>query len=195
MCRFALLLDRARVRVAPEPSAEAVAGAAAVAAYASDARVLAEALAVGVEYFGTLDRQHLVDDLRTGTLPFRAGMPGDFTAWLRRRLHVGPLQGCLTSRAERHGLSPAPVLSSWDRVVPVYASGVEARGETGRAVFSAWQSQRNYEREIASGKVRPRNPSCRLGVRATGDESRGTTCRAPTGHIFTAMMEETDLAG
>lgn len=84
--RFALLLDRARVTVASEPGATALAQALAVTAYGPDARVLAEALTAGVHYFVTLDRQHLVDNPRTGNLPFPVGTPGDFLTWLRRRI-------------------------------------------------------------------------------------------------------------
>jgi predicted nucleic acid-binding protein len=83
--RFALLLDRARVRVAPQASAEALGQARAVTAYAPDAEVLAEALTVGVHYLVTLDRQHFVDNPRTGGLPLLVGTPGDFLAWLRDR--------------------------------------------------------------------------------------------------------------
>jgi predicted nucleic acid-binding protein len=87
--RFALLLDRARVRVAPDPSAEALAQAMAVTAYAPDARVLAEALAMGVDYSVTLDREHFVANPRTAKLPFAVGTPGDFLAWMRERLRSG----------------------------------------------------------------------------------------------------------
>ena len=84
--RFALLLDRARITVGPEPSEEALARASGVTAYVADARVLAEALAVGVHYFVTLDREHFVDNPRTRALPFPVGTPGDFLAWLRGRI-------------------------------------------------------------------------------------------------------------
>lgn len=84
--RFALLLDRARVRVVPEPSAEALAQASAVTVTTPDARVLAEALTARVNYFVTLDREHFVDNPRTGKLPFLVGTPGDFLAWFRDRL-------------------------------------------------------------------------------------------------------------
>jgi len=87
--RFALLLDRARVRVTPEPNAEALAQAMAVTGYAPDARVLAEALTSGVDYLVTLDREHFVGNPRTGTLPFAVGTPGDFLAWLRGRMQKG----------------------------------------------------------------------------------------------------------
>jgi hypothetical protein len=53
------------------------------------ARVLAEALAVGVDYFVTLDREHLVDNPCTGKLLFAVGTPGDFLAWVRERLRSG----------------------------------------------------------------------------------------------------------
>ena len=84
--RFALLLERARVKVAPEPSAEDLGQASAVTAYDPDARVLAEALTAGVDYFISLDREHFVGNPRVGQLPFAVGTPGDFLAWLRDRL-------------------------------------------------------------------------------------------------------------
>ena len=84
--RFALLLDRARVGVAPEPDAQALAQAMGVTGHAPDARVLAEALSAGVDYFVALDREHFVGNPRAGELPFAVGTPGDFLAWLRGRL-------------------------------------------------------------------------------------------------------------
>ena len=84
--RFALLLDRARVHVVPEPGAEALAQATALIPYAPDARVAAEAITAGVDYFVTLDKQHFVGNPRIGRLPFVVGTPGDFLAWFRNRL-------------------------------------------------------------------------------------------------------------
>lgn len=84
--RFALLLDRARVRVGPPSDAVALAQATAVIDYLPDAQILAEALASGVDYLVSLDRQHFVGNPRAASLPFPIGTPGDFLAWYRRRL-------------------------------------------------------------------------------------------------------------
>ena len=86
--RFALLLDRGRVRVVAEPGAGALAQAGAVVVTTPDARVLAEAITAGVDYLVTLDREHFVGNPRTAGLPFVVGTPGDFLAWFRNRLHA-----------------------------------------------------------------------------------------------------------
>ena len=84
--RFALLLDRAAVQVAPEPSVETLVQASQVVPYGPDAHVLAEALAAEVHYLVTLDCQHFVGNPRAAALPFLVGTPGDFLAWLRDML-------------------------------------------------------------------------------------------------------------
>jgi predicted nucleic acid-binding protein len=83
---FALLLDRARVEIGPAPDGEASSRAEKVVRYVPDARVLAEALASEVDYFVTLDRQHFINNPLVSSLPFSVGTPGDFLAWLRKRL-------------------------------------------------------------------------------------------------------------
>jgi predicted nucleic acid-binding protein len=83
---FALLLDRARIAVGPLPDEAQLARAREIVSYAPDAHVLAEALACGVSYFISLDREHLVGNSRATFLPFPIGTPGDFLAWLRDHL-------------------------------------------------------------------------------------------------------------
>jgi predicted nucleic acid-binding protein len=83
---MALLLDRAQVRVGPEAGTEAMALARTAVDYVPDAQVLAEALETGVDYFVSLDREHLVGNPRTETLPFAVGTPGDFLEWYRQQL-------------------------------------------------------------------------------------------------------------
>lgn len=88
---LALLLDRARVRIGPVPALEMQTRARALMAYPPDAdvataAVVAEALAAGVDYLVSLDRQHLVNNLQLAALPFLTGTPGDCLAWLRARL-------------------------------------------------------------------------------------------------------------
>ena len=83
---FALLLDRSRVRVGPEATEDALQTATTTFTYLPDAQVVAEALTVGVDYFVSLDRAHLLGNPRADQLPFPMGTPGDFLAWFRARL-------------------------------------------------------------------------------------------------------------
>jgi len=85
---FALLLDRAKVSVGPEPDDTALAQARTVVDYPPDARIVAEALAVDADYLVSLDRKHLVGNPRASELPFPIGTPGDFLAWFRERLQA-----------------------------------------------------------------------------------------------------------
>ena len=83
---LAALLHRARVQTGPAVTAEQQALAAALVDHASDARIVAEALACGAEYLVTHDQEHLLRNPRLDVLPCRGGTPGDCLAWLRRRL-------------------------------------------------------------------------------------------------------------
>lgn len=83
---FALLLQRANVKMSPEANEETLEQARDVIQYAPDAQVVAEALASRVDYFVSLDRKHLVGNPRARKLPFPIGTPGDFLAWYRERL-------------------------------------------------------------------------------------------------------------
>jgi predicted nucleic acid-binding protein len=83
---FALLLDQAGVEIGPVPDAATSNQAEQVVDYAPDARVLAEALAARADYFVTFDRQHFIDNPSISALPFPVGTPGEFLAWLRKRL-------------------------------------------------------------------------------------------------------------
>ncbi|HHY98531.1 MAG TPA: PIN domain-containing protein [Firmicutes bacterium] len=85
---FALLLDRARIQVGPEASRGDMEKAESVVDYAPDARVLAEALTAGADYFVSFDRKHLIGNPRTGQLPFRLGTAGDFIEWYRGQLQL-----------------------------------------------------------------------------------------------------------
>lgn len=85
---FALLLDRARIQVGPEASGVTMERAESVVDYAPDARVPAEALAVGVDYFISFDRKHFAGNPKTGQLPFHIGTAGDFIQWYRSQLRL-----------------------------------------------------------------------------------------------------------
>jgi len=80
---FALLLDRSKVQVGEEADETALREAQAAIAYLPDAQVVAEALAVGVDYFVSFDRTHLVGNPRAATLPFPIGTAGDFLKWYK----------------------------------------------------------------------------------------------------------------
>ena len=83
---MALLLDRAQVQVGPRAGTAALAQAKSAVEYAPDAKVLAEALELKVDYFVSLDREHLVGNPQTESLPFSVGTPGDFLDWYRRQV-------------------------------------------------------------------------------------------------------------
>jgi len=83
---FALLLDRSGVQVGEEPDESTLHQARSVIDYLPDAQVVAEALALGVDYFVSFDREHLVGNPRAGDLPFPIGTAGDFLEWYREQL-------------------------------------------------------------------------------------------------------------
>jgi hypothetical protein len=57
-----------------------------VIGYLPDAQVVAEALTLGVDYFVSFDREHLVGNPRAGDQPFPIGTAGDFLEWYREQL-------------------------------------------------------------------------------------------------------------
>ncbi len=83
---LAALLHQAQAQVGPAATGEQQARAAAVVAYAPDARSVAEALACQADYLVTHDQEHLLHNPRLGDLPFKVGTPGNCLAWLRQRL-------------------------------------------------------------------------------------------------------------
>jgi len=83
---FALLLDRSRVQVGEEPDGSTLHRARSVIGYLPDAQVVAEALTLGVDYFVSFDREHLVGNPRAGDQPFPIGTAGDFLEWYREQL-------------------------------------------------------------------------------------------------------------
>ena len=87
---FAVLLDRARMRVGTEAVQEALDQALSAVDYQPDAQVVAEALTIHADYFVTFDRKHLIENPQTAALPFPIGIPGDFLAWYRNRITIPP---------------------------------------------------------------------------------------------------------
>lgn len=81
---LAILLDRIRVEVAPDPGEEAMEACRRLVAHAADAAILAAAWASEADYFVTFDRQHFLENPRLReTVPFGVGTPGDYLAWFR----------------------------------------------------------------------------------------------------------------
>ncbi|HKZ54741.1 MAG TPA: PIN domain-containing protein [Anaerolineales bacterium] len=87
---FALLLDRSRLEVTAPSSEESLKKALALTGHAGDARVLAAALDIGVDFLVTLDQKHMLEAtaLRSA-MPFLVGTPGDFLGWVRGKLVEG----------------------------------------------------------------------------------------------------------
>ncbi len=85
---FALLLDKSRVKGVSAPELEIVSQCQTLISHPGDAAIVAAAWAAGVDYFVTLDKEHLLNNsiLRSGA-PFPIGTPGDCLAWYREQLH------------------------------------------------------------------------------------------------------------
>ncbi len=84
---LALLLDRSRIRMTPEPSAAHLRRCAGLVDYAPDAQVLAAAWTAVIDYFVTLDRRHFLhNQVMQTVVPFPVGTPGDCLAWYRKRI-------------------------------------------------------------------------------------------------------------
>jgi hypothetical protein len=81
-----LLLDRAKVQIGEDADESSLQQTLAIIGYVPDAQVVAEALALNVDYFVSFDREHLVGNPRAEVLPFPIGTAGDFLAWYRAQL-------------------------------------------------------------------------------------------------------------
>jgi predicted nucleic acid-binding protein len=85
----AVLIDRARAAIVPEPTPESVQRSLVLTSHTGDAQVLAAAWDAGVDYFVTLDRAHFLDNpALAGAVPFPVGTPGDFLGWYRDQLRA-----------------------------------------------------------------------------------------------------------
>lgn len=83
---LALVLDRARVVIAPRPKPAPIADAERWTGHAGDARIVAAAQSARADYLVTLDRAHLLDNpLLKKHLAFPVDTPGSALAWLRAR--------------------------------------------------------------------------------------------------------------
>ncbi|MFN8497437.1 MAG: PIN domain-containing protein [Anaerolineae bacterium] len=84
---LALLLDAARVEVAPPARSDLIELSRALTGYDADALVLAAAWGAEVDFFVTLDKRHFLDNaaLRSA-VRFRIGTPGDALAWIAQGL-------------------------------------------------------------------------------------------------------------
>jgi predicted nucleic acid-binding protein len=74
---LARLLAAGGVQSVPTATAEQIASARGLVAYAPDARVLAEAMQSGADWFVTHDKEHFLKAKTSLPLPFEIGTPGD----------------------------------------------------------------------------------------------------------------------
>ena len=73
----AQLLDAGRVTISSAPTKKQVARARQYVQYAPDARVLAEAICAGPDWFVTHDKEHFLKQKPRLKLPFTVGTPAD----------------------------------------------------------------------------------------------------------------------
>jgi hypothetical protein len=84
---LAVLLDRIRFEVAPEPGREVLSACETLLDRPGDARILPAAVACDVDYYIPLNRQRFPENtVRCQAAPFLIGTPGDDLAWPRDRL-------------------------------------------------------------------------------------------------------------
>jgi predicted nucleic acid-binding protein len=82
---LAILLERIRMEVAPDPGEETLGACRSLVAHEADAAILAAAWASHSHYFVTLDRQHFLENAKLREIvPFGVGTPGDCLAWFRK---------------------------------------------------------------------------------------------------------------
>lgn len=84
---LALLLDRAQVELAKDPSEETIHECQALVPHSGDAHIIASAWDAQVDYFVTLDRKHFLENpALLKEAPFPLGTPGDFLDWFKRSI-------------------------------------------------------------------------------------------------------------
>jgi hypothetical protein len=88
--RLAILLDRCRTEISPEPTEAILVSCQGIVPHQGDARVLAEAIASACEFLDTLDRAHFLENSSIAYLPFKTGTPGDCLSWLRSNWRTDP---------------------------------------------------------------------------------------------------------
>jgi predicted nucleic acid-binding protein len=83
---LALLLDRSRINIAPDPGEDTIKKCAEIISHKGNAQVIGAAWESKVDYFVTLDRKHFLDNhLLREKIPVQIGTPGDFLTWFRGR--------------------------------------------------------------------------------------------------------------
>ena len=86
---LALLLDRSRLDITPNPSKETIKKSLSLTPHSGDANILAAAWETSVDFLVTLDRKHFLDNrMMLKSVPFPIGTPGDFLAWYRTHLTI-----------------------------------------------------------------------------------------------------------
>ncbi len=86
---LARLLSVSRVEVAEAAGMDRLEEARQLVSYLPDARVLAEALAIGVDWFITHDKEHFLRRGLTAQALCQIGTPGDFLEFLKIQLAGG----------------------------------------------------------------------------------------------------------
>ena len=86
LSHLALILDRSRTKVAPNPSEDLFNKCNQLLPHKGDAEIIAAAWEILIDFFVTLDRRHFIDNSSLiQAIPFPIGTPGDFLTWFRRR--------------------------------------------------------------------------------------------------------------
>ena len=83
---LAILLSIVRVSLGSSPGNREYEQARELVHYLPDARVLAEAICAGPDWFVTLDRKHFLENRLLAKLPFQIGTPGDFLEAFKENL-------------------------------------------------------------------------------------------------------------
>lgn len=84
---LALILNQSQITIATMIAAEHMTICQTLISYPADAAIVAAAWSANVNYFVTLDRQHILDNPPLHTaVPFPIGTPGDCLTWYRSRL-------------------------------------------------------------------------------------------------------------
>ena len=85
---LAQLLDAGRVETSQSPTEIQVKSARQYVRYAPDARVLAEAICAGPDWFVTLDKEHFLNKKREFRIGIAIGTPGDLIQSIKQSFYL-----------------------------------------------------------------------------------------------------------
>lgn len=84
---LALLLNQSQIIIVSTVATEQMNMCQTLISYQADAVIVAAAWSANVDYFVTLDREHILNNLPLHTaVPFQIGTPGDCLNWYRNQL-------------------------------------------------------------------------------------------------------------